>query len=728
MTAETTFSYQPGDMLADYKIIETMHFSANSVLYRAVHVGNTDDQLEYLIKQYRNTTLDSDTIRYETAVSQDIENHFRESIVLPILYTVPAASGPCAVMQLRSNGKFLDNVILEKEKTFSPGSIPLKTILGIISALLRSVACLHGENETGRGYLHLDLHPGNIFLESYVSGKEYHGSVKLIDLSSAVSIEDTADSPSPLSSLTPGYSAPEQYYGSRSICCSATDFYMIGAVMFRFLFGRTVDSVKEDRSDFIKESLKKQGYSRLIIYMLDNLFEAILSPVPVYRFASAGDFLQAIQKITAMEEALKNSDYTELIRQAYEQLIPCDYLKVQNSIIDIKECRKAITELENSLLTEHIDVSRSFYTFNSIWQNKDLFRDKISQKEYCSLISSGIVCCNYKSDDTMGRLLLRQLENVKSSISVSQYMDIMTRATVKMIDRYEFKKAVDILSRNLQCMKLQKEAGLHCAELLGLSADSAKMKPLGRVCSALASACAYSTLTERKELANPSQEQINHIFSLFDMALEEFNEDPPNTRITLAHTIQYCIEIGDLERYSKYADRYFSHWFPSDMETGAKLNLLLQKKEYYAYLALIKALERLFPEQIDESVVTSLTGLLSDIALQDLNEHPAQLIYKHAALALYKKLGPVQAVDDLLTASVMVCSANAPDDQDTLTAMTVMQYQTAAIYNTIFGHEEENRKLLTCLKKYSKKSGWKQLAQNLKSTEDLCYIYNYESA
>ena len=92
----------------------------------------------------------------------------------------------------------------------------------------------------GRGLLHLDIKPANIWLRT-------DGSPVLLDFGAARYAVDIGP-PEPRAMYTPGYAAPEQYHGKFTLG-PWTDIYAVGACMYAALAGGAPQAADERMVD-----------------------------------------------------------------------------------------------------------------------------------------------------------------------------------------------------------------------------------------------------------------------------------------------------------------------------------------------------------------------------------------------------------------------------------------------------------------------------------------------
>ena len=119
---------------------------------------------------------------------------------------------------------FLENYYDSLEAVLAAKRLTLKEILGIVSDICAAVI-----EVAGRGVLHLDLKPKNIFFDG-------DGSVRLGDFGSALFESDLAKNSSPRGTL--GFMAPEVY--QEHLCGEQSEVYSIGLILYYLLNGMKI--------------------------------------------------------------------------------------------------------------------------------------------------------------------------------------------------------------------------------------------------------------------------------------------------------------------------------------------------------------------------------------------------------------------------------------------------------------------------------------------------------
>ncbi|MCP5107726.1 MAG: serine/threonine protein kinase [bacterium] len=177
-------------------------------------------------------------------------------------------------------GKTLKQMIKEK------GSLPVKQVLELFSALLEGIGYAHQ-----KGVLHRDIKPANIFIAT-------DGTVKIADfgIAKVSGIDGLTRAGSTVG--TPLYSSPEQIRGEKM--GPETDIYSVGVTMYEMLTG--VQPFKAGSgSDFEIQKAhlenipgKPSTFNKTLSANLDAVVMKSLAKTSAARFRSAGAFKKAV--------------------------------------------------------------------------------------------------------------------------------------------------------------------------------------------------------------------------------------------------------------------------------------------------------------------------------------------------------------------------------------------------------------------------------------------------
>lgn len=705
------------NMVGLYQLNKVLATTKQAVLYLATKnaTDESQDELFYIVKEYIDENLPEGMLEKEKIITQEIENHAKKSIVIPVLEIIKKDGQEYAVMQLKQNGMFLSDMIKVLEEQYGRGKIPKHIQLSIMKEILISLKELHSFSVLGRetGYIHMDIHPGNIFFESVDIEMGRVGTAKLIDFSNALKIDERhrAWKKEEFIVITPGYSAPEQKYFENQEFFPTTDLYSVAAVETRIFTGEILNDDMED-------------YLELLNKMFDNKICSILEKVmyhflccglehnKVYRYKSADEMLKMIDRLMELEDADCALDYYTLFTIAYEMLVEKKEICVQDIKYDNEKFYKAVNQLADDLKKDVIHVPKCTYIYHMLYEMEKKNKKYISNDIRNSLLSSGIACCNHNGDKKGVISLFGQLEQCKNTIPVLEYFGILNRVAVAYSDMYCFQDAYLITKRNIEALEQIKSVYSKVARENGLtSKDSIRIKDLARAYSSMGS---YMIQLHQ---GNP--------MDMFNKALDEFGNDTGNIKITIAHILHYAIEQKDKMLYKKYAVKYFDTF----QSIEKCLKDIMDKAELnpYSLYVLLKGIYTFFLDSVNDEMIALLTELIDSKRIQKCNAHPIEMIYKYIALILYKKSNFVdENVGRAFLESITCLKQGKIDMRKELTILMCITYHTMWIYNTVTGQDEENIRILEYMKQHSKKSKWIELYDTLEERNSLDGILEYE--
>jgi serine/threonine-protein kinase len=163
------------------------------------------------------------------------------------------------------------------------GSMEAARALGMLSQLASALDYLHAQ-----GFVHADLKPTHVMID-----ESANDAVTLLDFGCAFEAADAVRSRDV--GGTPGYMSPEQACGSR--CTKAADIYALAVVASEMLTGQlphpqTTRSVVRAMMTQPPALPSSRGLERP---GLDAAFERALSRDPRARFATASEFVHALE-------------------------------------------------------------------------------------------------------------------------------------------------------------------------------------------------------------------------------------------------------------------------------------------------------------------------------------------------------------------------------------------------------------------------------------------------
>lgn len=174
------------------------------------------------------------------------------------------------------------------------GAFELAPALTTLDAIASAIQALH-QNDI----VHRDVKPSNVLLDR-------DARIVVTDFGLAINRKSAGfDSPAGLAG-TPMYMAPEMF---DQVVSPKTDVYSLGLIAFELLAGRTpfTGTVQEIKDQHINSPLPIEALSdKKIDATLIELIERAAHKNAVYRFKSAGHFLQALRETKNASEHIRN--------------------------------------------------------------------------------------------------------------------------------------------------------------------------------------------------------------------------------------------------------------------------------------------------------------------------------------------------------------------------------------------------------------------------------------
>lgn len=702
----------------EYILKEKLAETNRSCLYTGVRIDNMDG-LIYALKEYKSDIPEQNTLLYEKKITQIIENYAPMSIVIPIFDTIDFEGKQYAVMQFKKHGLFLKQVIEELEVKYGIGKIPLNIIFSIIKEVLMSLSVLHNfKHKEQTGILHLDLHPGNIFMESIDIAQGRVGSAKFIDFSSALGMDENGVAYKEKAdiSITPGYCAPEHLYREENYNAS-TDLYAVAAICYRMITGIVIRDIFASYGELLENEMYT-GENPIIGYMLKAFFKCALESNPKYRYSSAKNMLRAVENLEKCYWAYREHNYYDVLSVAYKMLIPNNKIDLSKIVFKRDTFENAVQQLERDLLQRDIDVKKCYYIFEQLWKLGNVHKNSLTNKIWCNLICSGIACCNHVSKHNQVLELYNLVEKkYKRNMPIMDYLNLRNRIAVIYEDLCQYEKAYDIIMQNIDLLGRLKETYKDMGKLNSITSEEAvRVITLGRAYSA---AGRYMTLLHKK---NP--------MDMFKKALIEFGDDEDNRKITISHILHYAIQRKEKIIYEKYFPEYFKEVkgiVKSEDKWAENISVLLlymnlnKRINLYELYVFLKGIYTFYLDKLDEKMLKSIQEIGKQDILKQMTQHPVELVYKYIALILYEKAvqnkdkGMQFQAEQFLISSIYSISEGKIDLNENLNITMVITYQTTYLYNKLTNQEEDNIELFKLLQKHChlSDSDWSALENKL---------------
>lgn len=713
--------------VGDYRILQTICKTESSCLYAVENcsAAGSKDELPYVLKEMKLGESGTSTLEYEKKISQDIENSLEKSVAIPAMTVFKQDGKEYAVMHMAKNGKFLSEIIEILEESSKEEEWKAELIFKIIDAVLISLGELH------KKYLHLDLHPGNIFLENFDFETMTAGFAKFIDFYSAVKInEEGKGIKKEHLSFTNGFTAPEQLNSNQIIFTASADTYAIAAITARMFLGK----------DFLSKTEKLDvGYSRELIYHGQNpILDILLRKFLIcgleysedYRFTDTDRMRKTLSVLMESIQVYKTSDYYRLFELAYSMLVSRSEIYVAGLKFDGRSFSASVAVLSGSLYQREPNVEKCLFIFELLWKMKKKFQEQIWSGDWISLIKSGIACYNHVGQSRKAYALFEELEGMKQQIHVLEYLSIRNRAAVFLADSYRYAKACEMMRENVSQLEKIKDTYKKTAQNLGMeAADCHQVTDLARSYSALGQYMTFlrSWDSENDILLRGDSEAV------FLKAIQEFGKQTINQNITYSHLLHYAIQRKDKKGkqiFEKYRKAYFGREEGSIFE---QIDETLEKWEFkYELYVLLKAIYTYYIEEVNGEFAEKIYGMLRNEKLINCKEHPIELIYRYMGLILYEynKKRCVSSVDEYVKdafVNAVICMEPAQIDMEKdLTIIMCISYHSMWKFNCMTGQENRNEELIELLQEHCRRSGWEELLEKLQQVQDLDQIFEYE--
>ncbi len=213
----------PGSVLdGRYRVVDVLGMGGVGIVYRAEHLGL---KREVAVKVLRKSFVEHTSLRPRFDREARAMAAMSHPNIVSVMDFGAAEGAPFIVMELLE-GRTLRELMDE-------GPVPEAEALRISRELLRGLGYAHG-----RGLVHRDVKPGNVFLQALDAQGEH---VKLLDFGFAkIQAGSELTTGSMISAVdetfgTPAYMSPEQAMGDN--LDHRADLYSVGVVIFEMLAG-----------------------------------------------------------------------------------------------------------------------------------------------------------------------------------------------------------------------------------------------------------------------------------------------------------------------------------------------------------------------------------------------------------------------------------------------------------------------------------------------------------
>lgn len=690
-----------------YKITKKFRIDDKSHLYEAERVGTDNSNgLKYLAKRYTDEQLLSGLDDRERIISQDLENRSGKSIVIPILSTEKIGNHKYNIMQFKGNGVFVEEII----PLLKCGNIAEydrhRMAISITQEILHSLEMLH------HYYLHLDIHPGNVFLESFNLNSKEAGHAKFIDFANATMVKQIPEREAYHYGVTEYFSAPELIMGENWAISEATDLYSVCALFSALILDDY--RLATESEEFVIQSEQEAVFDKIenpiFAKMLQSAFKIGLAENPDYRFSDTESMCRFLQEMETSDCLFYERKYYDLLKLSYrlmvryEDDICCRLFEVFREDTYIQ----AVFQLSKDLNSNIIKPRECFYIHKYLWNAFKIKQIK-NQRVAVSLLSSGIACCNHLGKAELALAYISELESLKSIVPIMDYLTIQNRAAVLYHDRYEYEKANAIAEKNIKSLEELKKSYRIIADFNEMAEDSCKITSLGRAYSV----SAVGKVFMKKEDPMP----------YFERALEEFGEDKGNRMITIAHILHYAMESKKRELYEKYATEFFS--LRAGQESYTRMDL--QEIRSYKLFIYLKSIYVFYREQVDDSFYEKLLELEGILCTEDIGIHPYELIYKYMALLMLSCSKHKKEAERFFLKSVSVIDEGIIDTERSMNIIMCISYQTLSLYYKLIGDKDKEKEIKQTFMKHLSQDHWDKMYEYVKQkSTDVSALLNGE--
>ena len=681
---------------SEYSITEKFIQGDYSVIYSARHKKDGADGLKYLAKRYIDDAFNDRLCDKERSIAHNIERNCNKSITVPILTSEMIENKKYNILILRGNGLFVSQII----DLMASANVPEKDLndlkIRVIKSIINSLRILHGFKNDGSGYLHLDLHPGNIFMEN--ADLEYHsipigqlqygeaGTAKFIDFSNSVGTDRTKEELiKDIVAFNQFYSAPEilerQYYAIGR----ATDMYSVVAILVRlYNLINVFNPDKTIKPEYLREQLSR--YCNPIFGVALHQFIMIgLDPNPDYRFINYESMIDYLDRMELCNIHYYEGNYFELFKDSYGLGINKDDIDFERLYEEFnrKNYEASVKSLSKDLTQDQINYGQCYQVFVFLWQARELgiVSFENTHSVMFDLISCGVSACNHIVDAEFAAKLRNELYqwiiNTKEDIPFEHRFRIWNRIHVSYQDICDYKTAQKILENNISSME---------------NMDT-EMDDLGRAYSA------YGT-NEVYLGGNP--------MPWFEKALQIFRHPDFNREFTLSRVLQYSFELNDHDLFELYCKDYF------EVSADHLLTFEFEQKHPYMQLVFFKAVYSFYREKVDDSLCEKIADFYR-LTVSQMNdgEDPYELIYKYIGLILWEHDAYKTVARRALKRSFMAVKEGIIDQSKRINILMCISYQNMAIYNDKIGESESNISLREQLIDHLKCSEWNYLLSRL---------------
>lgn len=678
-----------------YKIGEQISKGGTGTIYAAKKLNSEGkaDGIRYAIKEIGE---EFETIaQKEKEISQKIENESKYSVVIPILDAIHIQKKEYLIMQLKHHGMFLNEMIEEiRNETHPKSAFPFIHIKGILSAVLSSLSLLHNcipDSNRSIGFLHLDLHPGNIFMENADWKNNVYGNVKFIDLQNAMELLPDGsvfmDRKEQLLGVTRGFCAPELMHRDFKHISIQTDLYSIASILLYMLTGNAQSNA--DRlngfslynTDEINKIFQEMGLVPAAGIQLRRFLEKGLARHALNRFEDTQEMLNCLEQAWKFQELYDSGNYYELYQLVYQSGLKKKHFQENSGIISRKGFWDSVKRLDHAMRQDGYQIDECQYIFQRLHALYKEQADIADTETLAMLYSSGLAIHNHLADNKKCLEISGWLLELKKDLPVMEWASISNRVAVTYADIFQMDKAMRILEENIANLEKIKDA--YCAIALKeeMHSGSARLTDLGRSYSA------YATYLAHEGTGNPME--------YFEKALMEFQTGKWNDAITISHILHYAVT----REYT-----FFDTWYQKltggkHLENQDEIRIFIdsdrKKTKGFDLWIYLKAVYVYGLQDQIGCLKERILELLDNKEFYEQNPFPAAMSLKYCGLLLYKldKENCRIDADKALKKAMRKLENGSRKEYGELTLFKIMAYHIQSEAFHVSGSEKEAKKL-----------------------------------
>lgn len=283
-----------------------------------------------------------------------------------------------------------------------------------------------------------------------------------------------------------------------------------------------------------------------------------------------------------------------------------------------------ISKLNMYLHNNYINQDKIIFIFDSLWKIIIKNKDNIKKAALYKISDIGIRVYNHKGDIGKTVEFYDICKQLKDSVDIQEYLDTVNRVAVIYANKFDFSKALELSSYNVECFSILKKAKQDIAMLNEVNENiSMKLTSLGRALSSEGQYLAYI--------------QDKTAISKFEEAIKEFADDEANVGITTSYLLHCAIDQNNLPVYQGYSIKYFGNNHDLEAQFDYIVNVDIQNRDKnYLFYIFIRALNLLYFDSISQTLIEKIR--VTDYKNKGFNTsgHPWELIYKNIGIILYK--------------------------------------------------------------------------------------------